>query len=176
MQRSALIKTLLDIDEEVGLELGNLPCRPSVLIVGGAAFMLRELTPRKVTHDIDVYHADGSVAEILSRYPQVNGGVAAHSDEIPYNFEDRLIKLDIGASAVDFFTPSNEDLVVMKLYACRPNDLQDIDGAAQSGLLDWELLDRLVYSGDEAKGSCLSERRYWEMTEAYERFKGRWLR
>ncbi|MGN0078427.1 MAG: DUF6036 family nucleotidyltransferase [Coriobacteriales bacterium] len=175
MQRGTLIKTLLDIDEEAGLELGLLPCRPSVLIVGGAAFMLRELTPRKVTHDIDVYHADKAVAEILCRYPQVNGGVAAHYDEIPYNFEDRLVRLEIGAKAIDFFTPSIEDLVVMKLYACRPNDLQDVDGAAQCGLLDWGLLDRLVYNDDEAKASCLSERRYEEMIEAYEHFKRRWL-
>lgn len=64
----------------------------------------------------------------------------------------------------------------MKLYACRPNDLQDIDGAAENNQLDWDLLDKLVYSSDEASASCLSERRYQEMVEAYERFKRRWLR
>lgn len=138
--------------------------------------MLRELTTRNVTHDIDVYEADALVGEILAMYPNVNGGVAAFSDQIPYNFEDRLVELDIGSRTVEFVTPSVEDLVVMKLYAERPNDVQDVDGAVERGALDWGLLERLVYGRDEAAASALSERRYKEMTEAYERMRRRWGR
>ena len=71
-------------------------------------------------------------------------------------------------------TPSTEDLVVMKLYAERPNDVQDIDAAAERGAIDWQLLDRLVYDQDESKASALSERRYQEMVGSYERFCERW--
>lgn len=173
MQRDDLKKLLLDIDEEARLILGECDPRPCVVIVGGAAFVLRELTPRKATHDVDVYEADDIVSRILGRYPALNGAVSAYADQIPYNFEDRLVALDLGTRVINFVTPSVEDLVVMKLYAERPNDIQDMDGAAKSGKLNWELLEKLVYGGNEAKASAMSEKRYLEMTEAYERMKAR---
>lgn len=76
---------------------------------------------------------------------------------------------------IDFKVPSTEDLVVMKLYAQRPNDLQDIESAAAGKKLDWNLLEHLVYDPDEAAASALSPWRYGEMTDAFERFK-EWCR
>ena len=64
----------------------------------------------------------------------------------------------------------------MKLYAQRPNDLQDIDGAASNGSIDWTLLDTLVFEEDEAKTSSLIERRYDEMVRTYKDLKARWGR
>lgn len=165
--------TLLDIDEEASIVYGTMQPKPCVVIVGGAAFLLRELTSRNYTHDIDVFMADSAVREIIANYPNVNGDVAAFADQIPYNFEDRLVPLDIVSEAVDFVTPSTEDLVVMKLYAERPNDMQDIESAACKGMIDWDLLEKLVYDKDEAAASSLSERRYDEMVASYERFKAR---
>lgn len=173
MRRDELEKTLLGIDEEAFLLLGDKRQRPKVVLVGGAAFLLRRITPRKVTHDIDVYKADDVVCGILEKYPELNSRVAAYSDQIPYNFEDRVAKLGLPTLAIDFVTPSVEDLVVMKLYAERPNDLQDIDGAAASESIDWERLEYLVYDAGEARASSLSEKQYREMTEAFERMKAR---
>ena len=173
MQRNELIDTLLKMDEEAQLVLGEPMPKPQVVIVGGAAFMLHDITPRKFTYDIDVYEVDESVSQILSQYPEVNGAVMAYTDQIPYNFEDRLSKLSIGSKTIDFVTPSIEDLIVMKLYAERPNDVQDIDGAAKAECFDWNLLEKLVYGKNEAAASALSETRYKEMTEAYERMKAR---
>ena len=176
MQKTDLEEMLLSIDEEAYLLLGAANPKPKVVIVGGAAFLLRDLTPRKVTHDIDIYHADDAVAEVLASYPALNGAVVAYFDQIPYNFEDRLISLDLPTRTIDFVTPSVEDLVVMKLYAERPNDTQDIDGAVRVGSVDWDLLEELVYGRNEARASALSERRYREMTEAYQRMKERFGR
>ena len=173
MIKADLVKTLLDIDEEVSLSTEPGARRPSVVLVGGAAFMLRDLTSRSVTHDIDVLMADETVRVVMRGYPNVNGAVASFADQIPYNFEDRLLRLEIGSKAVDFLVPSDEDLVVMKLYAARPNDMQDIECAARSGKLDWSLLEHLVYGPGEADASILSQRRYREMVDAYEEFKGR---
>lgn len=164
---------LLGIDEEASLVYDTSQPRPCVVIVGGAAFLLRDLTARNTTHDIDVFMADSAMREIMANYPGVNGDVAAFIDQIPYNFEDRLVPLDIESETVDFVTPSTEDLVVMKLYAERPNDLQDIESAANKGMVDWDLLEKLVYDKDEAAASSLSERRYNEMVASYERFKAR---
>lgn len=173
MNRHKLIEALLAIDEEALLLFGELTPKPIVVVVGGAAFLLRDLTSRSVTHDIDVMMADEQVGGIITNYPNVNGGVAAFADQIPYNFEDRFVPLDIGSKAIDFMVPSTEDLVVMKLYAERPNDLQDIDSAVDKGGVDWKLLERLVYDPNEAKASCLAPRRYKEMVDAYERYKKR---
>ena len=117
--------------------------------------------------------ADSTLREIMAGYPNVNGGVAAFADQIPYNFEDRLASLDVNTKAVNFVTPSTEDLVVMKLYAERPNDMQDIESAARKNAIDWELLEKLVYDNNEASAATLSQRRYKEMVSAYERFKAR---
>lgn len=176
MEKVDLIDTLLGIDEEVSLDLGEADVKPCVVVVGGAAFMLRDLTHRVATYDIDVLQMDASVRDILANYPQVNGAVVAYQDSIPYNFEDRLVELDIGASAVKFVTPSTEDLVVMKLYAGRPNDLQDIESVVADNALDWELLEHLVFDEDEAKAATNIERRYREMVDAYKRLKEKWLK
>ncbi len=173
MEKKELEKTLLDLDEEAWLLYGEITPKPCIVIVGGAAFLLRELTTRTVTHDIDVLMADSQIREVISHYPNINGAVASFSDQIPYNFEDRLTRIAVPSKTIDFMTPSTEDLIVMKLYAERPNDLQDIDGAAMQGLIDWDLLEKLVYDPNEAQASILAERRYHEMVDAYERFKER---
>ncbi|MBR2836082.1 MAG: hypothetical protein IKE43_10320 [Coriobacteriales bacterium] len=54
MIKAQLIKTLLSIDEEAHLILGDMTPKPSIVLVGGAAFILRDLTMRQVTHDVDV--------------------------------------------------------------------------------------------------------------------------
>lgn len=44
MRRDDLVSTLLGIDEEAWLLLGSRSPKPRVVVVGGAAFMLRDLT------------------------------------------------------------------------------------------------------------------------------------
>ncbi len=61
----------------------------------------------------------------------------------------------------------------MKLYAFRPNDLQDLESIANNNLLDWDMLEYLIYDNNEAKASALSERSYKEMVHSYEIFKER---
>ncbi len=173
MRKNDLKEALLNLDEEAWLLYGEITPRPCVVIVGGAAFLLRDLTTRNVTHDIDVLMADSKMRGIIAHYPNINGTVASFSDQIPYNFEDRLIRIDLPSKAIEFLTPCTEDLIVMKLYAERPNDLLDIEGAAKLDLVDWDLLEELVYSPDEARASALVQRRYREMVDAYERFKER---
>lgn len=71
MYKQDLEQTLLGIDEEAELEIGPRDDRPSVVLVGGSAFMLNDVTNRSVTHDIDVFEADRCLREIIARYPEV---------------------------------------------------------------------------------------------------------
>ena len=160
MKTAELVKALLDVDEEVFLLHGEINPHPTVVIVGGAAFLLRV--------------ADSVVRQVMASYPNINGAVASYGDQIPYNFEDRLVPINIPSRTIDYMTPCTEDLAVMKLYASRPNDIQDIDGAAQRGLIDWELLEKLVYDHNEASASALSPNRYKELVYFYEQFKRKW--
>ena len=138
MYKQDLEQTLLGIDEEAELEIGPRDDRPNVVLVGGSAFMLNDVTDRSVTHDIDVFEADRCLREIIARYPEVNGMAVAYCNQMPFNYEDRLIPLDIGARFIRYFTPSLEDLAVMKLYACRPNDIIDLHSQAFVDRLDWD--------------------------------------
>lgn len=173
MNKNNLIHTLMLIDEEASLVLNSDQPeeKPSVVIVGGGAFVLRDLTSRPSTHDIDVFMVDERLREIISHYPEVNGAVMAYMDSIPYNFEDRLLEIPIETTTVVFKTPSIEDLAVMKLYGWRPNDIADLTSKSFLDRVDWDLLDRLVYGDDEARASALTPRRYEEMVSIYEEYR-----
>lgn len=138
------------------------------------AFILRGLTRRPVTHDIDVLEVDARLQQILEGYFVVNEAVSAFSDSIPYGYEDRLEDMLPETRCVRFYAPSLEDLIVMKLYAWRPNDVADLTSDIVLQTVDWDLLERLVYAKDEAIASCLCDRRYREMVATYEQYKSRY--
>lgn len=169
-----LRETLLGIDEEAWLTFGDAREKLDVVIAGGCAFILRGLTRRPVTHDIDVLEVDARLQQILEGYFVVNEAVSAFSDSIPYGYEDRLEDMLPETRCVRFYAPSLEDLIVMKLYAWRPNDVADLTSDIVLQTVDWDLLERLVYAKDEAIASCLCDRRYREMVATYEQYKSRY--
>ena len=171
MYMQDLKNTLLGIDEEAELEIGPREERPGVVLVGGSAFILNDVTKRSVTHDIDVFEADRCLRDIIARYPEVNGMAVAYCNQMPFNYEDRLIPLEIGARFIRFFTPSLEDLAVLKLYAYRPNDIVDLHSQAFVDRIDWDLLERLIFDEGEVLASSPSERSYQEMVCAYRPYK-----
>ena len=164
----SLRKLLLEIDEEAELELG---CekRYSVVIVGGAAFMLDRLTDRNATRDVDVLRADEAVRAILMRHRQLNTQVQVYADRLPKGFEGRLVKISLDTATVDFYRPSAEDLAVMKLYSWRKQDRIDLMSRKFIAEVDFDLLDSLVYGEEEAMASSLTPLSYRKMTEVYER-------
>ena len=166
--KDRLVSLLQAIDEEAFLLFGATDPHLSMVIVGGSAFLLQDLTSRSVTHDIDVLSCHEALKEVIVNYHAVNNAAAAYIDSIPYGFEDRLLKIEMETKAVDFFTPSLEDLAVMKLYGWRPNDQEDLDSSEFLSRLDWDVLEKLVLDSDEAKASALSEKSYSEMVSVYE--------
>ena len=171
--KARLVDLLLKMDEEATLLLGAGGRRYPVVIVGGSAFLLHDLTNRPTTHDVDVLSYHEALRGVLANYAAVNGAVTAYADQIPYNFEDRLMRLDLSTETIDYMTPSVEDLAVMKLYGWRPNDQQDLESPAMLSAINWERLDHLVYDPDESMASALSPRRYQEMASIYEDYARR---
>ena len=163
--------TLLSIDEEATLTFGQPSRKFDVVIAGGSAFMLHGITRRPVTHDIDILSMNRQLAEIISHYPEINGAMSAFLDCIPYNYEDRLIKLPLATNAITYYTPSLEDLAVMKLYAWRPNDISDLTSKAFLDRVDWDMLHHLIFDPDEARASSPSDRLYGELIAAYQKLR-----
>ena len=163
-----LRELLLEIDEEVELEVG-LGKRHSVVIVGGAAFLLAGLTNRVATHDVDVLRADEAIQGVLARHRQLSTQVQVYADRLPKGFEGRLTRIPIETTAVDFFRPSTEDLAIMKLYSWRKQDQIDLTSPEMLAELDFDLLDHLVHDEGEAKASSLTSLAYRKMVEVYER-------
>ena len=163
-----LRELLLEIDEEVELEVG-LGKRHSVVIVGGAAFVLANLTGRNATHDVDVLRVDEAIRGVLARHRQLNTQVQVYADRLPKGFEGRLVRIPLETTAVDFFRPSTEDLAVMKLYSWRKQDQIDLTSPKMLAELNLDLLDHLVHDEDEAKASSLGPLTYRRMVEVYER-------
>jgi hypothetical protein len=62
----------------------------------------------------------------------------------PYEREaiDRAVRLEVGGTAVPFATA--EDLILHKLFAARPRDLEDVEGVVhrKGPELDWTYLER----------------------------------
>ena len=171
-------KELMLVDEEVGLEieLGNLPSeavRFEILLAGGSVFFINNMTPRQASMDIDTMRVDSAIKGIVSRHGLFNNRVLTFEDQLPYCYEDRLQELPLKTKHVRYLSPSNEDLAVMKLYAWRDTDVDDLRNPVFAGRLDWDLLERLVY--EEAPLSRAADadkdRRYQEMAATYEHYK-----
>ncbi|MBQ9020542.1 MAG: hypothetical protein IJ113_00805 [Eggerthellaceae bacterium] len=162
-----LIEILREIDEEATLELGE-SRRFQMIIVGGCALILSQLTQRTITRDIDALRCDASLAEIVARHLEVNTQVGVYADRLPAGFEGRLVRLPVESQIVDFYRPSNEDLAVMKLYSWRRQDRDDLLNESMLCSLDWSCLEKLIYGPGEAKASCGTKLVYERMVKTYE--------
>ena len=159
LSKERLTDVLHQFDLAVALEVERGP-KPSLVVVGGVALMLDGLTSRTVTKDIDIVEPSPVLYPVLDEFPEMNADSMVYLDCLPYNYEDRLVPLDLGLEAVDVFRPSLEDLAVMKLRGARGNDMQDITSPNLLAQLDWEMLAYLVHDPDEAKASCMSDLDY----------------
>ena len=168
MNRDNILDNLRLFDKEAKVLIKH-SVKPRVIIMGGSAFILMGQTDR-ATRDIDVLSVPRELGKLLESY-EMSLAVNAYADCLPYNYEDRLIPLDMGDTCLEYLAPSLEDLVITKLYGLRDPDIEDITGEAVLVNINWKLLEKLVYDKDEAPASALSERRYKEMVRAFEEYK-----
>lgn len=175
MNKDDLEKILRELDEDATILLDTVPHKCRVVIIGGAAIMLRDLSAKTVTYDIDVLEADGRIRDILAREPNLNFNCNAYCDCLPYNFEDRLCELQLETKTLAFYTPSQEDLAVMKLYRWNRIDQQDLKNNEFLSKLDWDLLDHLIFSPHEAMASRISQpdsdRQYKDLLAHYNSYQ-----
>ena len=166
-----LKRILLDIDEEAELELGKSANPYDVVIVGGCALLLSNLTDRAMTQDIDMVEFDSRLTEIISRHPEMNSAAFVYEGNLPDGWIDRLVELNLDTHVIRYLTPTPEDLAVMKLYSGREQDLEDLNSPDFVKTIDWEKLDSYVRDEEGASINLVSPRAYAEMVYTYENYR-----
>lgn len=154
MDRAELLDKIRRIDENAffsgTVEQG---VRAKMVIIGASALLLCELSQKGVTKDVDVLEAEQVIKRFISEDRDFNSYCPAYAQCLPYNFEDRLVKIEIETYVIDIYVPSIEDLAVMKLYRWEQPDKSDLTASEFLNKLNWSLLEHLVYSPDEAAAS-----------------------
>lgn len=166
-----LMERLIRLDEDADLLFDD-DRRFRMVIVGGSALILLE-TITRATHDIDALDVSPEITELLEKY-DINTRVATFINNFPYNYDDRLVPVRLNGRRIDFYTASLEDIIIAKLYSGRPTDVQDIIDPKVLRAVDWDRLEYLATSEDEAKASALNEFRYEEFLDSYHTYVGRW--
>ncbi|MCL2526058.1 MAG: DUF6036 family nucleotidyltransferase [Coriobacteriia bacterium] len=170
LQFDDLVLRLLRLDEDAYL-IDNSDERLSLIIVGGGALILQKYISR-ATHDIDAIQVSPMLMKLLGKY-DINCRVSAYLNNFPYNFEDRVKRLDLNTRKIDFYAASLEDIVIAKLHSHRDPDIADIESVSVLAALDWDVLERLALDESELKSSTLSERSYKEFLHLYQLYVGR---
>lgn len=101
----------------------------------------------------------------------VNDRVRSSLDSFSTEAETRaqLVEIEGGTLSIDYYMYSLEDIVASKLYAGRRKDLIDLKNTYIKEIIDYKLLDIIVY--EEMKMDFLNERRWRELADYYERYK-----
>ena len=140
-----------------------------VYIVGSGALVLTGYTS-STTLDIDVIEATKVLYGLFNKY-DMNGHVAAHMNNFPFNYENRL-NLLLEGKKIDFFTASLEDIVIAKLCANRPKDNEDLEAVADK--VNWDLLEKLALDEDELKSNIMNDKDYFFFYENYKDYVRRY--
>lgn len=143
----------------------------NVVLVGGAALMLFKSND-KMTNDIDVFSTSDRKIDKYLFDAVFNDRVKNTSDSFSSDYIDRIIPLDeinVNTICLKYYLLSLEDVVASKLYAGRDKDKMDLKNANLKDMIDWSVLDRIVY--EEMERDSLNERRWKELVCTYERYK-----
>lgn len=137
--KEGILKRLEQLDGDLLAAYGS-SRHFELVIVGGSAFILRDLAPNKTfTVDIDVLRVESEIEGFLARY-NMNTDVATFLYKFPEHFADRLVEISFVGMVLSVFTLSNEDLAITKLLSWRKQDRLDLKGMAQEGNIDTECL------------------------------------
>lgn len=163
MNKHELFSRMVELDNIVSDLYPNMTFE--CVIVGGGALLIKNIITRG-TLDVDVLEVSKEVEELFAGF-DFNTRVKAVLDCFPNNFEDRLEIVNLQTKSIRYYTPSIEDLIVSKLYAYRPKDIEDLKKIKESNQYDKKILDKVII---EANGSAVTKRRYLEMVALYQRF------
>jgi hypothetical protein len=158
--REGLVERLLGFDEEVGVRFPEM--NYELLLVGGGALILLGVVDRPTT-DLDAVSFPIGLTELMRRY-DISTRATSHESRIPYNRDDRRVRLDIPTEHGICYAASLEDLVASKLCSSRDQDAEDVRNAGVLAELDWS---RLAEIALEMPLNCMNKRELGEFDHNY---------
>lgn len=127
-----------------------------IVIAGSTALALNNIDVKK-TEDIDIIKISHNIPEgLLERY-NMNTRVSALENFFPYNYIDRIEKLNLCTNAIEYYIVSLEDIVIAKIQANRGKDLEQLKTKELINRIDW---DKLKQSALEMKDSLFNDEQY----------------
>lgn len=169
--RAEVLERLKRVDADAALEFDDGE-QWRVVIVGGGALILLECISR-ATHDVDVLNAPSILTDLMARY-DMNTRVKTYINNFPYNYEDRLVPVDIQTEKLKYYTASLEDIVIAKLCSYRPQDEEDVTSPDVLKLIDWDLLDKLANDESELRSAVLNDHSYNDFKITYNEYRRRY--
>ena len=157
MMKAELMERLYRLDEDADLMFDD-DRKFEMIVVGGSALILLNSISR-ATHDIDAINVPRDLIDLLDKY-DINTQAETYINNFPYNFETRLVPIEMETRKIRFYTASLEDIVIAKLCSVRDTDRSDLVEETILRTLNWELLDYLATDEDELKASILNDWRY----------------
>ena len=170
MMKAELLERLSRLDEDADLLFDD-DRHFEMIVVGGSALILLNSISR-ATHDIDAINVPHDLIGLLDKY-DINTQAETYINNFPYNFESRLIPIDIETRRIRFYTASLEDIVIAKLCSVRDTDRSDLVEPTVLEKLDWALLEFLATDEDELRASILNDWRYADFKANYDEYVGR---
>jgi len=165
--REEAIQKLKKFDEEIYNLYPELVGKVDVIIAGSTTQM-QYLDNFRWTYDIDILKSNFIFKDLMEKY-SMNTEIQNIADyNIPYDYEERIQRLDFGFKAVNFYVVSLEDFIVMKLMAYRPKDVIDLSNKELIKQINWNILDELILKMDEV---FLNDRIKNEFHYLYKNFK-----
>jgi hypothetical protein len=116
--------------------LGRRLFQPTALVLGGAGALILTGELSRTTADCDVLFANPDMGQLQRDIAAVaeqlnlgggwlNGSIQTYLDIVPPDFRSRLRSLPV-QGRLSIAVLHRQDILVMKLFAGRPSDLQDI--------------------------------------------------
>lgn len=159
LSKENLIERLINLDKELYMYALRNKVNTSkidMLIAGSSALILNGITISK-TADIDVLKLSHYIEEeLLERY-DMNSRVMGVESSIPYNYEDRIIKLDLETKIIQYYLLSIEDAVCSKIQANRGKDWEQINNSNILEQIDWT---KLKICAEEMHESLITDEQF----------------
>ena len=165
MMKEDLLERLRRLDEDADLLFDD-DREFEMIVVGGSALILLDSISR-ATHDIDALNVPRELVDLLDKY-DINTQAETYINNFPYNFETRLVPIQLETRKINFYTASLEDIVIAKLCSPRDTDKSDLEQKTVLRALNWDLLEHLATSEDELLASILNDWRYADFKANYD--------
>lgn len=169
LEEADLYERLYQLDEDIDayIDEKNLKIRHLDIVIAGSSALVFNNIHIKKTEDIDIIKISNYISEELLEKYDMNTRVGGLENFFPYNYQDRIIKLNLKTFIADYYILSLEDIAVAKIQADRGKDWEHLKNEELLSRINWSLLKICAL---EMEDSLLNDRQYQWFLSRYNYF------